>query len=382
MALTQRHLLRSFLLLLLASTAAPAVAADSYLKVVPGTALAWGAVNHMNEASEKIQKLATVVQAPAVSVLDLIKKESGLEKGLDEKGAAGFFAVPGKTAKDASVAAVFVAVADEKEFRGNFEVVKAGEKISEVKLKTERAAHGTSTSFLAFRNGYAVISPKSDQAAVEAAVGTGQDVSAEMAGLESWLAENDAFAVGTAAGIKYAARQGSEELKKSKDNVGGGPEDSHPPSLPGYVRESPGGHPQRNLAGRGRRPRRQAGFGSNHRRGALVKGGLVSMVVAGIPPAKENLLSGIPGGPFIFAGGGVAVPKLFEGYMSLAIGLMKNMKSIYGTSGDEMERISKESFEVVRQLRSMNFVMKTGKRGDPIYSNMYSAMPKPEEDGD
>ena len=60
-----------------------------------------------------------------------------MDKGLDEKGAAGFFVVPGKTEKDPAVGAVFVAVADEKEFLGNFEVVKAGEKISEVKLKTE-----------------------------------------------------------------------------------------------------------------------------------------------------------------------------------------------------------------------------------------------------
>ena len=215
MTLTRRHLYGSFPLLLLALAATTARAADNYLKLIPGTALAWGAVNHMNEASDKIQKLAAIVQAPAVSVLEEIKKESGVTKGLDEKGAAGVFGVPGKTEKDASVGA-FVAVADEKEFLGNFEVVKAGEKISEVKLKTEHATRGDSIRLICFRNGYALMAAKSDRAALEAALNARQDISAEMAGLESWLAENDATMVGTAAGIKYAAKQAGEEARRSR----------------------------------------------------------------------------------------------------------------------------------------------------------------------
>ena len=109
-------------------------------------------------------------------------------------------------------------------------------------------------------------------------------------------------------------------------------------------------------------------------RARLVNGGLVSKAVAGIPPVKENLLAGVPGGPFVFAAGGVGVPKLADGYMNLAAGLMKSMKSVYGMSAEDLERMSKESFEAFRQVRSMNFVMKTGKRGDPIYSNMFGTM--------
>ena len=220
----------------------------------------------MNEASDKIQKLAAIVQAPAVSVLEQIKKETGMVKGLDEKGAAGFFVVPGKTEKDASVGAVFVAVADEKEFLGNFEIVKAGEKISEVKLKTPERA--TIAIVLAMRNGYALIAPKSDRAALEAAVEAKQDISAEMAGLESWLAENDATVVGTAAGIKYAAKQAGEELKKSKDRFGERTGRGHAAFLPGSLRQGPGSRAQGDLAGRGRHPLRQARLDPHRRPGA------------------------------------------------------------------------------------------------------------------
>ena len=82
----------------------------------------------------------------------------------------------------------------------------------------------------------------------------------------------------------------------------------------------------------------------------------------------------MPGGPFVLAAGGVGIPKLLDAYTNLATGFLKGMKSVYGMSAEDMERMSKESLEVFRQVRSMSFVMKTGKRGDPIYSNMFCAM--------
>ena len=277
----RRHLFRSVPMLLLALAAASAQAADNYLKVIPGTALAWGAVNHMNEANEKIQKLATVVQAPVTNALEQIKTESGVQKGLDEKGAAGFFVLPGKTEKDPIVAACFVAVADEKEFLGNFEVVKAGGKISEIRLKTEDVKPGPprqgrcrtpspATHCVAFRNGYALVAPKSDRAAVEAAVEGKQDVAAEMAGLEAWLAENDGIVVSTAAGIKYAAKQAGEELKKSKDNSATDRTRRMAPMLirPGFYGTALEAAPKEILAGPGRHPLRQAGLDPHHRPGA------------------------------------------------------------------------------------------------------------------
>ena len=395
MTLTRRNLYRSFPLFLLTLAATTAQAADSYLKVIPSTALAWGAVNHINEASDKIKNLATIVQAPAVSVLEEIKKESGLQKGIDEKGAAGFFVVPGKTEKedacatplalgatladvvpgktekeDPCVAAVFVAVADEKEFLSNFEVVKAGEKISEVKLKTA----SKQTHYLAMRNGYALISPKKDLSAVEAAVEAKQSIAAEMAGLESWLAENDGSVVGTAAGIKFAAKLARVELKKAKDSVGSGAEAAIlRPMLEMYGKVLEVAPSELSLATAGIRCDKQGSIRIIGR-ARLVNGGMVSKAVAGIPPVTENLLAGVPGGPFAFAAGGVGLPNLIDGYKNLAIGLMKSMKSVYGMSAEDLERLSKESFEGLRQVRSMSIVMKTGKRGDPIYSNIFCAM--------
>lgn len=218
-------------LLVLLATTAPAVAADSYLEVIPSTALAWGAVNHIESTADKVQKLAKMMQIPAPNLLDSIKKESGMEKGIDEKGAAGVFGVVAKSEKEPSVGAVFIAIANEKDFLDNFNVVKSDGKVKEVNIKGQihpasdgRPGRGSATHCLAILHGYGVMSPMSDRAAVEAAVVSKKSIAVEMSGYESWLAENDACIVGTAAGIKYAADQMKAELKKSEGTGSAPPE--------------------------------------------------------------------------------------------------------------------------------------------------------------
>jgi hypothetical protein len=387
-----RYLKGAFPLLLLVLTAASSAQADDYLKLIPGTALAWGAVNHMSAASAKVQKLTTVVGAPAANLLDQFKRESGISKGLDEKGAGGFFVLPiksetGKSETEPVATVMFVAIEDKQEFLGNFRIVKAGEPISEVAPKTEGKpanpalqdtdpeARSSNVMCLCIRNGYAMMTPKRTRAALEAAAASKQDVSAEMAGFESWLAENDGSLVATAAGIKYAAQQATAELKKARDDNSAPPEalavfrtvmDLYGKALAAAPKEF-------SLAVAGIRCDQQS---SIHvvGRARLITGGQVSAAFAGVSPVTEKLLTGIPGGPFIFAAGGVGIPKLADGYLDLVMTFMKSMKSIYGMSAEDIEKMTKESFEMMKQVRSMNFVMKTAKRGDPIYSNIFSSM--------
>ena len=143
----------AFMLLPLSWTA-PAHGADSVLDVVPSTALAWGAANHLDASCEKLQNLAKIVQVPAANLLDTLKKGTGLEKGIDEKGALGFFIVPGKSDKELVAGVIFVAVKDENEFLGNFNVIKTSGKIHEVKFKSP-ASPGT--HLLAMLHGYAIL---------------------------------------------------------------------------------------------------------------------------------------------------------------------------------------------------------------------------------
>jgi hypothetical protein len=388
-----RYLSEMFALLLLALPAASTQAAEGYLKLVPCTALAWGVTNHMSEGNEKLQKLGGIIGAPAGGPLDEFKKEFSITRGLDEKGPFGFFVLPGKTEKDPVLTVAFFAVESEKEFLGNFKVEKSGEQIKEINAKVENpnlppgavprpavrrrpgGMGGTSTQCVCFRNGFAMLTSKKDKAALEATLAAKQDISGEMAGFEPWLAENDGSVAGTAAGIKYAAKQTAAELKTTRDHLMG-PDPSMAVMrtfMDGYIKLLELAPSECSLALAGIRCDKQGSIRVLGR-ARLINGGVVSKAMIGLPPVAEKLLTGVPGGPFIFAAGGVGIPKLADGYLDLALSIMKGMKSVYGMSDEEIEKATKESFETFRQVRSMNMVMKTSKRGDPLFSNIYSMM--------
>ncbi|HTU25471.1 MAG TPA: hypothetical protein VMF30_08745, partial [Pirellulales bacterium] len=65
-------------------TAAQAWAAD-VLDAIPNTALGVVLVNRLDATSDKIEKLAVKVQAPSVSLLSLMRVQTGIYDGLDDK---------------------------------------------------------------------------------------------------------------------------------------------------------------------------------------------------------------------------------------------------------------------------------------------------------
>ena len=323
-----------------------------------------------------VDKLAKSVQAPVPNLLDMFKKESGIEKGIDEKGAAGFFVVPGDWAPEPPVA-FFVAVKDAKEFRSNFEVVKAGEKISEIKMKSPASAIPSGKpNYLAFVHGYAIFA-NHNKAALEAAVESKQSIAAEMAGYDSWLAENDANLIVTAAGVKQAAKEAQDDLKKAKADG------AMPPQAAALVKSFQTAYEkcletaakEVALAMAGVRCDKLEGGVRVIGRARLTQGGTISKAIAQIPPLKENLFSGVSGGPFVVAAAGIGVPGLIEGYTALYGDLMKTLASQGGgVSPDDAARMTRELMEAFRQVNSMSFVWKVGKRSDPVYSNMHGTM--------
>ena len=211
--------------------------------------------------------------------------------------------------------------------------------------------------------------------AIEAAVESKQSIAAEVTGYESWLAENDGSLVATAAGIKLAAKLAQENLKKSKD-VG-----EEPPEAAAFLKtmqatfaKATESMPNEiSLAMAGIRYDKQGNIRVIGR-ARLVHGGTLSKGIAAIPPVKEDLFAEVPGGPFVVAAAGVAIPGVMERYLNLSAEILKSLKTMGGMPGDELGIVTKESFEAARLIRSMSFVMKLGKRTEPIYSNMFFTM--------
>ena len=83
------------------------------------------------------------------------------------------------------------------------------------------------------------------------------------------------------------------------------------------------------------------------KRARLVPGGNWAGFVAGAKPSKQNVLAGLPDGPFVFAGGGSLSEATMGKLMDFSFGLMKNMHEMYGLSEEQAKMFSelgKEKF--------------------------------------
>ncbi len=371
--MSQRSANLAAAVLFLALLSTWAAAADDAFKIVPGNALAWGAVNRSADADAKIQKLAAIVHAPAISVLDLVKQQVGAKGGIDDKGSAGFIVLPGKSDNEPGMV-FFVAVTDYKAFLGNFEVSKAGDAISEVKIGSEQLV-------VAQREGYALIAAAKDRAALESAIQSKEAVAADVSDIGPWLAENDCSLVATTAGIKVFAKLASEQLEKMQKALSEAGANNAPgidvaaigPALDIYRQLIEGSSKEISRAALGLRVDKEGAIRLVVR-AKLASGGEVAKSIAEISAPNNDLLEGIPGGSFVLAGGGISPGKMIERYMSFSTAILKSNQKMFGLNAEQAEKMQKLSTEDILSVRSMAMCMKIGKSGEPIYSNIYGTL--------
>ena len=86
------------------------------------------------------------------------------------------------------------------------------------------------------------------------------------------------------------------------------------------------------------------------KRACLVADGKWARAVGDAKPA-EDVLAGLPGGPFVVAGGGALSEDAMPGLMNWSFGLIKNMREMYGLSeaqADKLAELGKVKFPAVR----------------------------------
>lgn len=342
-------------------------AADDVLKIIPSNALAWGAVHRLAETDAKGQKIAELVQGQQFSVLDLLKNQASVQKGLDDKGSAGLIVMP-NTDKDENPTLVYFApVTNYKQFLENFNPEKTKEKVSEVQILGE-------SFVMANRGSFALIAKPSDRDALEAVLSAKTDVTGEVAGLESWLKENDGELVATSAGIKLFAAKVREALKKNEDMFADAgmqnPAMNIKAMLDLYGKVIDAAEKEVSLAALGVRADKESTLRLVSRV-RFAKGGQVERALGDVKLADGDLMAGLPGGPFVFAGAGTAPGSLTEALMGFSMNLIKGNPEIYGLNAEQTAKLAKISSQTMHQIHSMGFVMKTGKRDEPMYSNMY-----------
>ena len=181
----------SALALLLGLAIAEAQAGNGILNAIPDDAVGFAVVHHVSDASQSIDDLAKLVNAPPPDLLSLARKITDLQNGLDEQGD---LAIVLTSVDPAPKGVVLVPVADFKEFFAALQVDEPATGVVEVQLAGVPKLVGR-------KGDYAAVAPAGDREALEQFLASTDNL-ADDASLAEWLDANRASVVITSRGIK------------------------------------------------------------------------------------------------------------------------------------------------------------------------------------
>jgi len=342
-------------------------AAEDVLKLVPDNALGAVVVNRVGETNEKLRALALRLKVPPFDFLSTAKLTLGLQEGLDEKGSVALAAVPG-TPNGGPVLVSFVPTSDYAALLKQLKAETGADGIAKVSV-------GEKEFVTAQKDGYAVVAEEANKATLQAVLAAAKSIAAAAPGLDAWRGENDAYAVATPGGIKFAQQQiqaGLEVAKAQLANQGEqgktavaglGMYDSLIKAMDKELHHFAVGL-------------RMADDGAVHvvSRTLPVEGGALAKVASQAKPAKVSPLAGLPQSPFFVAGGGVFTAASMSSWMEMSFGMMRSYPGGDKLSDADIKKLSEISLKSMRGLRSMALLMGVGQGDEPLYGRMLLAM--------
>jgi hypothetical protein len=354
--------LRAFCGLLLACSAAVA-AADDVLKLVPDNALGVVVVNRISETNDKIRSLALQLKVPPFDLLSTAKLTLGLQESLDEKGSVALAAVP-STPNGVQVMVSFVPTGDYAALLKQLNAEAGDDGIAKLSVGDRR--------FVAAQKGsYAVVAEDGNKATLQAVIAAAKSVADASPALDAWRAENDAYAVATPAGVKFAQQQIQVGLEVAKTQLANQGEQGKA-ALAGLgmydglvaAMDKEISHCAVGL--------RLADDGGIHvvSRTLPVEGGSLAKVAAQAKPAKVSPLAGLPQTPYFVAGGGVFTAASMKSWMEISFGMMRSYPGGDKLTDEQIKRLSEISLKSMRGMRSMAVLMGVGEGDEPLYGRM------------
>ena len=109
-------------------------------------------------------------------------------------------------------------------------------------------------------------------------------------------------------------------------------------------------------------------------RTSLAPEGTWAAALAQAGASKENLLAGLPAGPFVVAGGAALSDAAWKAMMKSSTGMMKAMPEVYGLKEEQVNKLSKSAADMMKGVRSMSGVLELGKDGEPLFSQAIGMM--------
>jgi hypothetical protein len=336
--------------------------AESVFHAIPADAWAFAAVNRPAVTSTKLQKLMVQVGAPGLDLLAMAKAMTGVKKGLDETRGAAFVVMP--TTKRNDAAPVFlIPVADYKQFLESWGG-KATAKVTEVKILGE--------TFLVGNHGsYAALSPKEYRQSLEKLLDAKRSIADEYPRLLAWFDENDAVEAATAAGIKMASQTMRKEMRQTRAMLAEMGEEAAPmvSGLNMYAKFLEWAEKDVEIAAIAARVDKQDAVHAAARV-CFAKDSTFAASLAKLSPDKTGPLVGIPGGPFVVAGGGACSDSLLQEMIGLQATFMKqSVRTLYDLDDKQADQFLKTILDLPKGVRSVSLMLGPGQPGEPILSD-------------
>jgi hypothetical protein len=97
-------------------------------------------------------------------------------------------------------------------------------------------------------------------------------------------------------------------------------------------------------------------------------GGDWAAALAQAGPSKENLLAGLPAGPFVVAGGVASSPGVWDTMMKFSTRMMKTMPQVYGLKEQQLDKLSQSGAKTMQGTSSISAVLELGKENEPLFA--------------
>ena len=337
------------------------------LKAIPSNALGFVVVNNLSQADAAISRLSSAMQMPMPGVLTILKMQLGIQQGLDENGSAGIALLPIESAERPGLGfatAVFIPVADYKNFIGQFHPDDASAEIASVTVAGKPMIVGHKGSFAVFANAHYTVE-------LARAISATGGVDSMVESFEPWLARHQISLVATPTGSKVAMQAASKGLKKIKKFMSMMPDkdqahqaqaafDMYDAMLTKTAAEIDSFAVGVNVDA------------SNNlaidSRNALVMGGSWADALGELKPGNKTRFTGLRAEPFMFAGEFVvpnewtdSMASLFGSYFDQLYGTGKNL------SPEQQKKYLEAYASTMKDIRSSSFVVGLPKQGETVY---------------
>jgi hypothetical protein len=353
---------------LLAGGAGQVRADDDVLKLVPEKALGFVIVNRPETADAKLQELGQQLKLPIPSLLAKLEGPGGIQAGLDKKRPISVLLLPPNEGMPIPAVIILVPVTDYAKFLDGLKPDETADGVSKVALFGSPSLTRNVGSYAAitgepFRD---VLKNLKSSDNVPAAFGSWQD----------WLAKKDVAAVVFAPGIRMASEKLQQGVGTMKATLAqAGPQGQQAVAvLDMYVRLFKSAEKEVSSVGISLERNRQGAI-RFCKRACLVPGGNWAHLAGELGQnGEQDVLAGLPGGPFVIAGGAALPEDAMPEILNWSFNLIKNMHELYGLSEEQAGTLAELAKVKFPAIRGFSFQLGAAAGEEPILSRMIGLM--------